>query len=233
MIELGDCKKLSARITQLQCDRNRGRIITCIGCAGLGAFEQVSLPNREEVKVITNKKKYICITPGCEKQQAKNKLCYSCNKAAEAEKHGSFIPETKPEVVQVAADPAPEDFTGKVIEREAATVQENAHIDAGWEPAASPKATGLAALLRLSFPPPRARRAADPLHQRRNHHADRIRHHAGAYPRIHPHGPGRQARAIRRYGSPGEEPRPCSCLSARSTRPIRDGLSIRRSLSRP
>lgn len=61
-MDLFECKKLHAKISEAQCERNRGRIISCQGCAGLGESAQVSLPVQEEVVKL---KKIKCGREGC------------------------------------------------------------------------------------------------------------------------------------------------------------------------
>ena len=121
---LFECHRLRAKISERQCKinregyRSRGinipSITSCQGCTGLGESVQVSAPT-EIPTMTTNKKVYICITPGCGRKQQKNKLCYLCNKAAEAAKHGSHLDDTpvihdvnnldvKPAVKTVASD---------------------------------------------------------------------------------------------------------------------------------
>lgn len=50
------------------------------------------------------KKKYVCSIEGCERQQAKNKLCYLHNKEAEAAKHGSFVELVGPKLSDMTVD---------------------------------------------------------------------------------------------------------------------------------
>lgn len=80
MIELFECSRLNARITQATCDRNRLRgssggfkahekIMACEGCPGVGGVPQVVT----EETVATYKA--ICKEPGCSKCQVAGGYC--------------------------------------------------------------------------------------------------------------------------------------------------------------
>ena len=159
MIELRECKKLSARITEAQCERNRARIMSCLGCSGLG--EAAELPQIKcEVKKMS---KHRCGKKNCTRA-VKNEgdMCWQHKGledqidagAVETAPHASDLP-----ISLVDIEVASGRFMEAVIEREVACeelpqVYENAHVDAGCEPLATVKPTGLAALLRMPSPPP-------------------------------------------------------------------------------
>ena len=171
MIELQECKRLSARITQLQCNRNRTRIPSCLGCPGLGELAQVPQINCEVKKM----SKHRCGKKNCTRA-VKNEgdMCWQHKgledqiDAGTVEKvpHPSDLPITL-EDIERASDEFQETIIQREVaddhypalpesleEEELAQVYENAHVDAGWEPLATEKPTGLAALLRLPPPPP-------------------------------------------------------------------------------
>jgi len=79
-MDLFECERMSAKITERQCEVNRSRCLSCKGCVGLGEPAQAPSIVRE-VEPVANIKKYICVENGCSKLQSKNRRCHIHNKA--------------------------------------------------------------------------------------------------------------------------------------------------------
>lgn len=97
MIELFECARLSARITQTACETNRktGRIYNCTGCPGLGAGTTI---DPEEIMAST------CKVDGCTKlaQHNKDGMCsthFTASKQLATEKRPAMTAAAKPKPV--------------------------------------------------------------------------------------------------------------------------------------